>query len=362
MKMSKKLFAILLAVVLILSVLAVGASAAGTPTGNEWMTVSITTDKGADSYEAGEDVTVSVTIACNYNVPTFRFPILYDADVLEVKTGVAAEAYGTCATAGSISSNRITDGSCTPESYDGNWGCFLVQWVANVENGAIGCINNPDGELSFSFTLRTKAGSTGKTGTIIIPAESDKLYYQAIEDPTIATSFYYLSAETCTMTFNSANVTVASADVALIPNAAYNSTAVIDEDNLLVYGLQFGIMSTAQIREFVAATGGATVQATPSENGYGTGTTIDLRLGGTTVKSYDVLVYGDLNGDCDLLPSDITAAANYYNMLALIPSDLVFMALDIEPDGNFDSTDFMALTLTYASVRDIDQTTPPFVA
>lgn len=350
MKISKKIFAILLAVVLTLSVFAVAASAAGgTAQGDEWMTVTITTDKGTETCETKETVEVTVSIACNYNVPTFRFPILYDKSVLQTKTLLGQAALNTCATAGTLSYNKVTVDAETginpalPEGYDPDqWGVVLFQWVANT-TGSVGCINNPDGEAVFKFNLETTKNSAGLTGSILIPSESDLFYYMAIEDPTVATSFYYLTPDTCTMSFVPANVTVKGADAALVPNASYASEAVIDETNLMVWGLETGLTSTVDVKEFVAATGGATVSVEPTDNGYGTGSKINLVVGGNVAKSYTMIIYGDLNGDCAIDSMDITDALSIIGG-SIVADDYGLVAGDVSGDDDIiDSMDVSVL-------------------
>lgn len=358
MKISKKLFAVLLAVILAFSVVAVGASAAGTPSGDEWMTVTLTTDKGTDTYEKGDTIHVTVSIACNYNVPAFRFPILFDKAVIESKANVAMVAANTCTT-GSLRYNLTPDETVFPEAYSpDDWGCILFQWTADVQNGAIGCINNPEGEAVFSFDLKVKQTAAG-TGTITIPAESNLLYYMAYEDPTVATSDYYLNAETCTMNFVPANVSVAIPDVNLIPNDDYDSTAIVDEDNLYVYGLDFGISSNSEIKEYVKATGGATIRsALNEEKSYGTGATISLSLSGTVVKTYTIVLFGDIDGDADVTSADLvyvlayTAGSYDLNELQVFAGDIGNF------DGDVDAAD-LAYILAYTSgAYDINQQGP----
>ena len=359
MKFSRKIFAVLLAVVLAFSVAAVGASAAGTATGDEWMTVSITTDRGTDTYEAGDTVIVTVSVACNFNMPTFRFPILFDKNVIEQKANIAMAAEGTCSTIGSLRNNLSPDESIIPEAYDpAEWGCILFQWTTDIKDGAIACINNPEGEAVFSFELKVKQGAVG-TGTILIPEESDLLYYMAYEDPQVATSDYYMNPETCVTSFVPANVTVSVPDVNLIPNDDYDSTAIVDEDNLYVYGLDFGIESNNEIKEYVKATGGATIRSTPTdEEAYGTGAKINLTINGSIVKSYTIILFGDINGDADTSSSDaIPVLANIAGLLDF--NDLEVFAADIGNfDGEVDNIDFVHLLSAIAGVYDIDQQGP----
>ena len=359
MKISKKFFAVLLAVILAFSVAAVGASAAGTATGDEWMTVSITTDKGADTYEAGDTVVVTVSVACNFNMPTFRFPILFDKNVVEQKANIAMAAEGTCSTIGSLRNNLSPDESIIPEAYDpAEWGCILFQWTTDIKDGAIACINNPEGEAVFSFELKVKQGAVG-TGTILIPEESDLLYYMAYEDPQVATSDYYMNPETCVTTFVPANVTVSVPDVNLIPNDDYDSTAIVDEDNLYVYGLDFGIESNNEIKEYVKATGGATIRSTVSdEEAFGTGAKINLVMNGVTIKSYTMILFGDLDGDADCSPIDVATALSYIAG-GVDLTDYQLFAGDIgSVDEDIDPIDVSVLLQAISGSIDLDQQGP----
>ena len=361
MKISKKIFAVLLAVIMVFSAFAVGAFAVDEQQEEkEQMTVTITTDKGADSYEMGDTVKVTVSIACNYYVPTFRFPILYDKSVLETPTLLGLEAKNTCVT-GTLNSNKFTDGTNVPENYDAEqWGVVLVQWVGDVKSGAVTCINNPEGEVAFTFNLKVKNGSAGKTGTVFIPSESDLLYYQAMEDPTVATSFYYLNAETCDMTFVPANVTVAAANVALIPNADMESKAVVDEENLIVYGFDLGIDSLSAIKDFVAATGGARLRATPTDLGYGTGTTLNLQLDGVTVKTYKIVIFGDANGDADITAADVSTVSACFGGSLTVDDPAIIRAMDIGIPQNNDITasDVARESAAFGGSLTIDQANP----
>ncbi len=357
MKISKKILAILLAVTLALSLFAVSASAAGTPTGTEAMTVTITTDN--ETYEAEAAVQVKVTIACNYNVPSFRFPIMFDSEVYEIPTIIGLKAYGACAANGTINANQANDGSFIPEAYDPSaFGCVLVQWTASVTNGAIGCLNNEAGELAFTFELKTKSSAVGKTGTIFIPAESDLFYYQAIEDPTNAETFYYLNAETCAMTFVEANAMVVGEQVGLVPNEDYGTPGIVDEENRRVYGLAQGVSSNAEIKEYVKPTGKAVLRSVATEFGYGTGTKLNLAIDGVTVKSYDLIIFGDIDGDAISDNNDLSFIISYAAGDIVCEDDAVAFAGDLSNDGVIDIGDLpIYLEVTSGSIV-IDQSNP----
>lgn len=365
MKTSKKIFAVLLAVVLMFSAFAVCGFAAGEEQQEpekEWMTVTITTDKGADTYAINDSVKVTVSIASNYYVPTFRFPILYDMAVLEPAVLLGLKGEGNFASKGTFTSNKFNDGTTNvPANYEtGKWGVILVQWVGDAHDGAVDCINNPEGEVVFSFNMTVKGSAAGKTGTIFIPGESDLLYYQAMEDPTVATSFYYLNAETCDMTFVPANVTVEIPDVKLVPNSDYDSKAVVDEENLVVYGLEPGILSATDMRTKVSATGGSKLRVQQTELGFGTGTQISLTLNSEVVKTYTVVLFGDVDGDCDFTVVDVAKTSLYASSKLTVPSTAVFMSADISipQDYEIGFPDIGRISNVASSKADIDQTNP----
>ncbi len=357
MKISKKVFAVILAVALAFSVLAVSASAAGTPTGSEAMTVTITTDN--ETYEADALVQVRVTIASNYNVPSFRFPIMYDSSVYELPTIIGLTAVNTCQSSGTISSNVTDTEQFIPPEYDASaFGCVLVQWTASVSNSEVGHINNPNGELAFTFELKTKASAVGKTGTIFIPEESTLFYYQAIENPADATSFYYLDADTCAMSFVPANATVVGEQVALVPNEDYATPAVIDEENRFVYGFNTGIASNADIKEYVKVTGGAVIRSTSNDIGYGTGTKINLQIDAVTVKTYTVIIFGDVDGDATADINDVPIVVSYANSSEVCDDPAILFAGDLTNDGAIDINDVPIFVSVSNGSIIIDQTNP----
>ena len=357
MKISKRILTILLAVTLAFSVFAISASAVGTPTGAEAMTVTITTDN--ETYEAGAAVQVRVTISSNYNVPSFRFPIMYDTEVYELPVIIGVKAYNTCASSGTISYNTADTAQFIPEAYDPSvFGCILFQWTAAVTNGEVGHINNEAGELAFTFELKTKSSAVGKTGTIFVPEESDLFYYQAIENPADATSFYYLNAETCAKSFVPANAMVVGEQVALVPNEDYGTPGVVDEVNRFIYGLPEGLSGNAELKEYVKVTGKAVIRSKPTDYGYGTGTVVTLNIDAVPVKSYTVIIFGDLDGDaiCDL--NDLPNVLAFTSGSSSCEDQAILFAGDLSNDGVIDLNDLPTFLAVIGGTMVIDQTNP----
>lgn len=356
MKMTKKIFAVLLAVVLAFSLFAVCAAAEGEEEA-KFMAVTITTDKGADSYEAGEDVKISVSIACNYNATCFRFPIVYDTSVLKASAVVTVTAKGTCAEVGAISSNKSTDGSWIPENYSGNWGCILVQWLGSVKNGAVGCLNNPEGEVAFEFTLKTNDDASG-TGTIFIPEESDLFYNQYLDDPTVA-DFKYIDDMSSVLSFTEANVTIAGGDVTLIPNEAYNSQSTVDEENLWVYGVEEGITSSEELEAFVIpADPSAILDAVPTDNGFGTGAQLNVVKGTDVLRTYTLIIFGDMSGDGSVDGNDLPSFLNVTSAAKTLEDTAMIFAMDLNGDGDVDGMDLPTMLNYTSGAKNVNQVHP----
>lgn len=355
MNFTKKILAIILSAVLAISLFSVCASAAGTPSGNESMAVTVTTD--SETYGPGENVTVSVSIKCNYNATTFRFPIVYDSSVLEAPVLIGLTGCNTCAT-GSLNSN--TDGDqFIPDAYDASaFNCVLVQWTADVSNGTIGCLNSPDGEVCFTFNLKTKTSAAGMTGSIFIPSESDLFYYQAMNDPTDATTIYYLNAASCPIAFNGANVTVIGDSAKIVANDGYESQMVIDNVNNRINGFPTGIASTTDVKTYVKATGEGTISVTPTENGYGTGTKVNLRISGSVIKTYAIIIFGDYNSNAEIDAADLITNFSVLQSITDLTDPNLAFAGDLSGDGTVDATDMVIMFSVIQGLNSIDQTHP----
>lgn len=356
MKIFKKILAITLTVILAVTVFSISASAVDA-NGDESLTVTVTTD--TETYAPGDTVTVTVSIKSNYNITSFRYPIMFDASVYELPTLINLTTYNSCKTGGTIGSNTTNDGSFIPSNYTASdFGCVVVQWTASVVQGQLGCINSADGEACFSFILTAKTSAAGKTGTILIPPESDLFYYQAIKDPADATTIYYLTKETLTASYVPANASVVGEEVGLKPNNDYGTPAIVDNDNLWIYGLPLDLTGNAMLKSYVKATGGATIRTTATEYGFGTGSIVNLQVDDVIVKTYHIVIFGDVNGDCLTDSNDLTVATSVAALVADLPEAYQKFAGDVNGDGFFDSGDLAIYTNVAANIASINQSKP----
>lgn len=358
MKITKKILSVILSVLLAVAVFGVCASAEGTATGTEAMEVTVSTDK--ESYDPGDNVTVTVSLKTNYNMTAFRFPIMFDNEVFELPNLIGLTAFNTCKTNGNIQANSLIDGSeIMPEEYDSSlFDCILVQWTATVANSTLGCLNLPEGEACFSFTLKTKTSASGKSGTIFVPEEYEGFYTQAIQTPTDGTTIYYADAATYSKSFVSATVEVIGTVADLVPNTAYNSEVVIDKTNSIVYGFDTGMMLPADFSQKVVVTGSGSLSVEMAEYGYGTGTKLKVVVDDVTVKTYSVIIFGDVNGDCIIDGNDSYAVQLVSTGLDVITDSLIIKAADINNDGIVDANDLSTLVSVVSGTMVIKQTDP----
>ena len=160
--------------------------------------------------------------------------------------------------------------------------------------------------------------------------------------------------------------------VTLIPKAG--STTVIDRDNMVIYGLQER-MSEATYNTYLDVEGDGHFTVTPTANGFGTGTVIELydNVTGQLLETYYVVIFGDLNGDSRVNATDVSLANDevlsvtgwslkqvYSNgVLVDNPDYKVYMtmAADLNGDGRIDSIDTSIISNRALALTYIDQVT-----
>ena len=357
MKTAKKILSVILSVLFVSAVFGVCASAEGTANGDESVTYIVTTEQ--ENYAPGDDITVSVSLKTNYNMTTFRFPVMFDSTVFELPNLISLTAMNTCKEKGTLGYNSQDVEKFIPTEYaDGDFGCVLVQWTAAVSNSTLGCLNLPNGEVCFTFTLKAKTSAAGKTGTIFIPSEYTGFYNQAIQTPTDATTIYNLKDGELTMNFEKANVNIIGETADLVPNEAYDSTAVVDSERMVVYGFDIGMQSTAELRQKVKATGAGSLKIVFSEYGLGTGSLINVVVDDAIVKSYTVVIFGDVNGDAIIDTNDLSSVVAVANGLTDYESEPVIIAADLNGDGIVDPMDLSIEKAAANAMIDIDQVNP----
>ena len=357
MNITKKILSVILSVILAVAVFGVCASAEGTANGDESMTVTVSTDK--DVYAPGDEITVTVSLKTNFNMTAFRFPILFNSDVFEIPNLIGLTALNTTKVKGTLLANSLNDGSASVDGYDSSeFSVVLVQWTAGITDSTMGVLNLPNGEQSFSFKVKAKTSAAGKEGTFFIPSGYKGFYNQAIQTPTDATTIYYIDDTKFTKNFVDKTVSVVGETVDLVPNAAYDSEAVIDKDRMLVYGFEMGMETTAELKQKVIVTGSGTIKTVYTDLGLGTGALINVVDGGTVVKTYTVVIFGDVNGDAIIDTNDLFVFEIVANGMGDFDTSACEFAADLNGDEVIDTMDTAVEEMAANSLIDINQVIP----
>jgi len=316
MKMWKKVTAIAVVLLLVLSTMSIGVSAEG-ETGT--IGITIEADKTTNLYP-GDIVTFTINISTNFRAFAMRWPVMYTLKAFEpvvANDGNGDADYGNVIGLDTLDdpSSYLESGECPVNDPFGapyaksNYGCLLIQWTGGTTGTGVTNYYKPNGANALSFQLRVKAGYTSNrgVGTVAIPTTNNAknvFYLQGITDPTDADSTYKITTANLTITSTPCTVNIIKEQAGLV--ARTGTSTVVDTDGPVnfIYGLNSIVADGEEIDEttiykYVTPTGDATF--TLEENDLGamsTGATLHLYdAGGTFLADYVFVVFGDCNGD-----------------------------------------------------------------
>lgn len=146
-----------------------------------------------------------------------------------------------------------------------------------------------------------------------------------------------------------------ASEIALV--AKFGSTTFIDEDKGLIYGLKAGITEAELLEDYVEVEGPGYLRITPSATGFGTGSMVDLMSNaGGFVKSYQIVIFGDANGDGLINSDDLSDMIKIASAQVDYPqSQALFLAIDLNADGVIDAFDVNIFKAFLKGIVDIDQ-------
>ncbi len=373
----------MLAVLMLTSALVFNTQAAGTPTGTEHMEVTLS----SNVTEAGDGdiVTIYVNVKNNFYATNMRWPVLFDLNAFElVGENGNARAFGALASDHAIFSaiDKTGETKLYPSGYRPNrYGLLLLHWIGGAESGFTKCYNEPDGMVCVTFQLRVKEGSSG-TGNVLIPPNSTLFYNQAMENPQNPDSIYRWNFVVgSTLILTPTQISLGALDPGIAPVEGAPTEVIIEEFdddaadalgfNGYVYGFPDDVIYNIfvdedDIRVYVDAVGGAEMTVTPSEGGYGTGTLLEITYAGVLLKSYYIVILGDVNGDCGIDDIDLStadAASNGIMDWVNIEYDMIYgtvgspfkKACDLDADTAADAIDVSNLELFYYGYRTYSQ-------
>jgi len=318
-KTFKKLAAVIVVASLLVSCFCFGSSAidssfGGTPTGNEAMSIGLTAS--ADSVEPGDVVTFTVRLSNNYNAITMFWPVLYSTDFFELVDGSVTSPIDNV-TAAAGTTTTTTDSSFIPSAYAGTHNVIGIQWVAGgTAEGGVAVFNSGVAADCFTVQLKVKDTATG-AGTVLIPEDYDGYYYSGVNDPSDPLT-YYNSATPFNFTFADA--------ISFTIGGAYVEPELVAADGYQVKLISFdeddkqylcGFDTTAILDEggdfkdqFVVNNGTFTV----SQDLFATGTVVTVYdSNGNVFAEYDIIFFGDTDGDGLTNVNDISDLSDMYN-------------------------------------------------
>lgn len=310
---------------------AIDSSFGGTPTGNEAMSIGLTAS--ADSVQPGDVVTFTVRLSNNYNAVTMFWPVLYSTSFFELVDGSVTSPIDAV-TAVPGTTTTTTDSSFIPSAYADTHSVIGIQWVASgtADNG-IGAFSSGTAVDCFTVQLKVKDDATG-TGTVLIPADYDGYYYSGVNDPSDAYT-YYNSATPFAFTFaDPISYTLASAaDPELVAAEGYSVKLMTFDGDETQYLIGFDPVAIFDDGgdfkdQFVINNGTYTV----SQNMFATGTVVTVYdLTGAEFAKYEIIYFGDTNGDAVVDAADISEISDMYNY-AIEASGAQYYAADIYAD------------------------------
>lgn len=226
----------------------------------------------------------------------------------------------------------------------------------------------PEGSNIVSFNLNGGTGTVpfdlgGIPGdTIVLPDQGDiiRQHYTFLgwaqtPDATVGlTSFVIFS-----------DYTVLYAVWGRVPvtlDAKVGSTAVIDQNNSLIYGLMQGITVAELNDSFVHINGDGFMRRPLDHVGnFGTGSTVELvdSVTDRVLKTYQIVIFGDLDGDGYITAADrdvLVTASSY--QLGFVAGSAFECAADLTQDGCVDAFDLNILKAALYGIGSIDQTNP----
>ncbi|MGN0635054.1 MAG: dockerin type I domain-containing protein [Acutalibacteraceae bacterium] len=377
MKNMKKVATVLLALLLVMSTMSLGAFAAD-ETGT--IGITITADKTKNLYP-GDIVTFTINIKNDFNYVCMRWPVMYTAKVFEpviANDGNGDADYCNVSGYGSLSGvdSILESGELpsTSEAFGGtynktNYKGILIQWTGGTSSSGIAYYHEENGSDCIQFQLRVKDAPTATSATVIIPTTTQCkgfFYYQAITDPADISTLYKMSSTTCTVTSTGATLSVFKEAAGI--KAKAGTDIVIDEDGY-IYGFtevvrDFDTLNASTISSWITTAGGATYTFDTNASGnYSTGATLHVYdADGNSVADYQVVIFGDINGDGIINAMDSANLIIGYLNLAEWSEDYdpkanaMYFACDANADGAVENVDYGPLEVCIHGDGYINQT------
>ncbi|MBQ3150817.1 MAG: hypothetical protein IJB86_06195 [Clostridia bacterium] len=376
MRFVKKIAVVLLAILLVLCSVSIAASAEG-ETGS--ITINLTADRNKGLYP-GDIITFTINIANDFNYTAMRWPVMFTTKAFELvtvdngsDTDVGnVKGYGALAGAESVLESAVLPS--TAEAFGGTYAKttysgLLIQWTAGTTAAGLAYYNEPAGSNCITFQLRVKDAPTVTSGKVIIPTTTqckNFFYYQGIADPSDASTIYKMNSTTCTVNSTGETISVYKVSASISPKTG--SDTVIDEERGYIYGFtttakDFMSLDEDVIANHITCEGGATYELETNDAGcYSTGAKLKaFDANGKSIGEYELVVFGDINGDSVTDASDVAVLIDAYLYIPEwsweeVDSNATMFSCDTNVDGLVTADDYAAIEIAMMVEGYIDQT------
>lgn len=315
MSKSRKVLGALLAVVMVLSVLSISAFAAGGTSYEEDASFTQSWSLGTPVSLGGNQYKVDVILSTNYYVGPVSFKLEGVTSIpaeIAVGAGYYAGALTDKSDSGLVLMIPDTNGAGNVEAKSCNNAVIAtVTYTTNNANGAVTIAKdvkhagNPNGSL---VAARCTSGSVNKSDFVVgqTTTVSGELVYEVSGEPTPPPA-------TATLTGT---------------NGGF-----VDETRGYVYG----VPAKANPTTYFSTTGYIEMVANAAGYTNGTGAKLNLYTDsskGTLVKSYTLVIFGDLNNDSAVDVNDTLVLSKHVSATATIVDPVVLFASDVAEIGS----------------------------
>ena len=131
---------------------------------------------------------------------------------------------------------------------------------------------------------------------------------------------------------------------------------MIDDELGYIYGLKLNLTEEELLSEFIGVEGNGHIELAPGPIGTGTKVYAINDYSGDVDAEYELVIFGDTNGDGDINSSDVTNIRMMNaGLLETEPPTVYSFAADLNHDGSVNSTDVTAIRMLNAGVAEYDQ-------
>jgi uncharacterized repeat protein (TIGR02543 family) len=219
--------------------------------------------------------------------------------------------------------------------------------------------------VSFNLnggTGTVPANQTAAPGTAVtLPVQGNitRTFYNFLGWATSSTATTPLAS----YSIPSSNVTLYAvwSRVQVTLTAKAGSTTIIDNSKGFIYGLAEGLDQNTFTSDFVKVNGDGKLRITPYSDSFGSQTKVELidNVTGLVVKTYYIVIFGDVDGDGYVTAGDenILSLVSSYQ-LAFDSGSAFEFAADLTQDEQIDSFDLNLVSAATNYSGTISQTTP----